>query len=731
MHTHFLQRHPLTLALVVALLGSQTSVTHAQTVTQPTGGAEQGAPQKKSDSPSGDAAHKVPHKLATVTVHGEGHPEQLQRAPAAISVFTTSEIQNAGIHNVSDFVRYVPNMTYDHSFTIGNSFVTMRGIQQINNADAPVAIVVDGVPENNQSEFRQSLFNIKQIEVLRGPQGALYGRNALAGAIVITTEPPSNTTQGFVQGGIGDHGLQKIEATLSGALVKDVLLYRIAASGESFGGSIRNSYTHQLVDYSKNHYFRAEFDWLPTDHQKLALILNNSQLYGGAIYDTSFQNPQPSNTNIFQAPLSNTPGNSHRRINGLTLHYTMDGQGAVFDSITGYTNLFLDYYGDLDFCNPITCPAGLFGLGQADQAQVLHVRELSQEFRLSSPDSSPIQWTAGVYALGTYRQLLTLAHVYPPPSLQPFTIVNSNEVDHNFAWAGFGQASIPLSHGNRIGLSLRYDSDHRKQANFYLPSQVRQATFDAWQPKITFSHDIDKTQMVYATAAKGFRSGGFNGIGGAPFGKETLTSFEAGYKSSWLNHRLTFNTDAFYEIDRGYQFFYIDVAAGGAQVIANLNKVDIYGLESSLHWLVQPGWQLFGSLGLLGSRIANVGAISTTLPIKVGNRAPRTEPYNFVLGSQWNFPLGQQYAMFRADVSREGPRTWEPDNLYVMSPVTLVNARFTYFASDRWSVTLWTRNLFNHRYYADFVPAAFSGLGEDIASPAQGRSYGINVRYEF
>lgn len=716
------------MALAVAIMGTHVTVTQAQTALRAESDTQENSTKQHAASGT-NPDHRTPRKLATVTVHGEGHPEQLQRAPAAISVFTNTEIQNAGISNVSDFVRLVPNMTYDHSFTIGNSFVTMRGIQQINNADAPVAIVIDGVPQNNQSEFRQSLFNIRQIEVLRGPQGALYGRNALAGAIVITTEPPSNTTQGFVQAGIGNHGLGKIEGAISGALVKNVLLYSISASGETFGGSIRNSYTHQLVDYSKNNYLRAEFDWLPAANQKFALILNNSQLYGGAIYDTSFQHPQPSNTNVFKLPLSNTPGNSHRRINGLTLHYTLDGSAAVFNSITGYTNLFLDYYGDLDFCNPVTCPAGLFGFGQADQAQVLQVRELSQEFRLSSPDASPIQWTTGVYALDTYRQLLTLAHVYP--TAQPFTIVNSNEVDHNFAWAGFGQVSIPLTHENRLGFSLRYDSDHRQQSNFYLPSQARKATFDAWQPKMTLSHDIDKTQMVYATASKGFRSGGFNGIGGAPFGKETLTSYEVGYKSSWLNQRLTFNTDAFYEIDRGYQFFYIDVAAGGAQVIANLNKVDIEGLESSVHWLVHPGWQIYGSLGLLGSRIASVGPISTNLPIKAGNRAPRTEPYNFVLGSQWNFPLGRQYAMFRADVSRQGPRTWEPDNLYVMSPVTLVDARFTYFGGDHWSATLWARNLFNHRYYADFVPAAFSGLGEDIASLAQGRQYGIDFRYDF
>jgi len=146
---------------------------------------------------------------------------------------------------------------------------------------------------------------------------------------------------------------------------------------------------------------------------------------------------------------------------------------------------------------------------------------------------------------------------------------------------------------------------------------------------------------------------------------------------------------------------------------------------------VQPGWELFGSLGLLGSSIREVGQLNTDLPITKARRVPRSQPYNAVIGSQWNFPLSAYRAMFRFDVQRNGKRTWEADNFHIMDEVTLVNARFTFFGQDRWNLTAWGSNLFNHRYYTDFVSSDFSGLGRDLGFNAPGRRYGLDLRYDF
>src|SRR5690606_25154989 len=120
-----------------------------------------------------------------------------------VTAFTAQTIQDAGIQTTQDFVDLVPNMSLDDSYTYLNTFVVVRGVTQINNADAPVAIVIDGVPQNNQKQFKMNLFDVERIEVLKGPQGALYGRNAIGGAVNIVTRQPSNELEGFAEASYG------------------------------------------------------------------------------------------------------------------------------------------------------------------------------------------------------------------------------------------------------------------------------------------------------------------------------------------------------------------------------------------------------------------------------------------------------------------------------------------------------------------------------------------------
>jgi len=667
--------------------------------------------------------------LDTVIVTSQGRSEELQKAAAPIAVFSEVQIQNAGINTTDDFVRLVPNMSYDTSFTIGNSFISMRGIQQINNADAPVAIVVDGVPQTNQKEFKMDLFDIEQIEVLRGPQGALYGRNAVAGAVVINTKQPGNFADGYVQAGIGSGGLRKIAGSASGPIIQDQLFYRLSLSGNDFDGDFYNAYHGVKANWSRGLDLRGQLKWLLSEHQQIEWRANRSKLRGGAIFDSIFDFNTPENANIWREPISDILGRSDRHIDASSLRYRWEGDALALTAITGYTHIFEDYYGDLDFCNPqVACPGNTTRLGQTDQAQVLKVNQLSQELRLSSAGDARIQWSAGVYMLNTRRKLNTQAFrmEFDPP----LRLVNSNEGNRNRAWAVFGQVQFPLGDMDRLEVSLRFDHDRRRQTNMNTGLQVNAGSWDAWQPKLTWSHDFNETQMFYASAGRGFRSGGFNGIGGIGFRPEILTSYEMGYKSSWLDHRLTFNSAIFYEYDKDYQFFYNNLAAG-AQVIANLARVDIMGLETELNWRVQPGWEVFASLGLLHSEIKETGPLSTPLPITNGRRVPRSEPYNGVLGSQWNFALGEYRGMFRFDVSRNGRRTWEADNAYIRDPVTLVNTRFTFFSNRQWNLTGFVNNLFNHRYYSDFASWPFNTLARDRGSLAAGRRYGIEMRYDF
>jgi len=667
--------------------------------------------------------------LDTIIVTSQGRREELQKAAAPIAVFSEVRIQDAGIETTPDFVRLVPNMQFDQSDTAGNSFVSMRGIQQVNNADAPVAIVVDAVPQNHQREFRMELFDIEQIEVLRGPQGALYGRNAVAGAVVIKTKQPGNLNEGFMQASIGGYGQQKLSASISGPVLEDELFYRLSVSGHEFDGALNNSYRGDKADWMNSHDLRGQLRWLPTQHQQIEWRINNSFLHGGAMKATSMTAGNPVNANTWQEPLTDLFSQSTQRVKSSNLHYRWQGEAMTLTAITGYTQIAENLYADLDYCNPARCPGGFAGLGQVDQDWTLNLYQLSQELRLSSAENAPLQWTTGVYWLNTRRKYHISANALD--LVPPLSLIDNNESNRNRAWAIFGQVQFPLGAADRLEISLRLDRDRRRQSDPDSGQLLQQGSWSAWQPKLTWSHDLTGSQMLYVTAGRGFRSGGFNGVNDPAFKPENLTSYELGHKSTWLDQRLTFNSALFYEYDKDYQFFYVDLAAGGTQTIANLSRVELYGLESELNWRARPGLEVFASLGLLGSSIREVGQLNTDLPIIKGKRVPRSHPYNAVIGAQWNFPLGEYRAMARFDIERNGKRTWEADNFHIMDEVTLVNARFTFFGHRRWNLTAWATNLFNHRYYTDFISTDFTGLGRDLGFHAPGRRYGLDLRYDF
>src|SRR5580700_4074232 len=148
--------------------------------------------------------------LEEIVVTARKREESFQSVPITVAVFTAQEIQSAGIESPRDFVAMVPNMTLVETQNVGNSFITIRGISQARNSEPSVAVLVDGVLESNPYEFSQELFDIQQIEVLKGPQGALYGRDAIGGAIIIRTADPSANFEGSTRVGVGNGPAEKV-----------------------------------------------------------------------------------------------------------------------------------------------------------------------------------------------------------------------------------------------------------------------------------------------------------------------------------------------------------------------------------------------------------------------------------------------------------------------------------------------------------------------------------------
>lgn len=666
--------------------------------------------------------------LEEVVVTAEKREEKLQNVPVAVTAYSETALRDSGVRNTADVLTMTPNVTFDQSFTVGNSFITLRGIEQINNADPPVAVVVDGVPEGNQKQLRMELFDIERVEVLAGPQGALYGRDAIGGAINIITRQPTNDFSGFAVVGGGSGAEKNGIFAASGPIIDDRLLFRVSGEYKDSDGLITNSYLHEKVDFYTSKDVRAKLLWKATDDLKVDLRFAHTDNSGGATYDVAIPNSLSDPSNVQDlAPHADLLGNSELQSEEGTLKADWTLPAGTATWITGWTKLNEKYYGSLGFCNPVDCPGGLFGLGTVSQQQDLDVRLVSHELRFASNADQPLRYLAGAYYLDTHRGLLTQANALDLPG-EP-AIVDSDEFDRNKAYAGFGQLDWDFLTQSTLSVSGRYDKDDRNQTDVADGAQ-REASFDAFQPKATLSQKFDTNQLGYLTYSTGFRSGGFNGIGQLqPFQKELLRNFEVGYKSTWLDQRLTFNAAAFYERDTGFQFFYIDLNQGGAQVIANLNSVALWGAEIETQAVLARDWTAYLNIGLLNSRIL---AVDPTLgvPAAVGNKTPKTVPDKINVGSQKEWSLGGYKAGLRADVEYRGRKYWDTSNVDVMNPVVLVGARAS-LRHGPWEIAFQGRNLLNKYYFEDFNAKAFSGLPENIGWPAQPRSWEGQIRYDF
>jgi iron complex outermembrane receptor protein len=703
---HRFHRHPLSLAAALMLAPTWTL---AQT------------------TPTPDAEAKV----ESVVISAQRRMERLQDVPVAVKAFSARQIEAAGISSTQDFINLTPNMSFDTSFTYGNSFVALRGVTQINNADSPVAVVVDGVPQNNQKQLKMNLFDIERIEVLKGPQGALYGRNAIGGAINIETRRPGEKTEGFVGAGFGEGGSREVSGGVSGTLVDKTVLFRVAGLSKRSDGQITNSFLQQKVDgIDHDNSLRAKLLILPSDGLQIDLRASSTDFSAGATYDSVIRKGNPS---VDVSPRGSLLGYTDGHTDDASIKVDFDFAAVRLTSITGYTKLTERYRGDLDFSNPLDMPGGFLGFGfQAGQGQNLGVRMLSQELRLTSPDNQPLRWIGGLYFLDTKRDLTTHAFIDSNGSLaqwddMPKVIVNNAEGNHNKASALFGQVDVDFSKSTTLSAALRYDRDQRQQTDLNAHSS-REASFSKWQPKLTLTEKYSRDTLAYATVSTGFRSGGFNAPGIADFKPETLTNYEVGYKTVALNGTLMLNTALFASRSKGFQYFLVD-AAKGAQIITNIDRVNLRGLDIDFRWQLAKGLTLDGGLGITDSNIkANAAE-----PATVGHRTPKNVPFKTNLGLQYSVGLGGGISgSLRIDWEHRDKKYWHPDNVAVSPALDLLGLRVGIQGpQDRWSVSLVGRNLGNKQYYADYNSGNYSGLPYDLGWKAQPRWLGLEGKYRF
>ena len=224
-------------------------------------------------------------QLEEVVVTARKRTESMQDVPIAVTVFTSQDIQDAGIERPQDFIGLTPNVSIVDTANAGDTQVTIRGQYSTRDAESSFAYVVDGVLITNPNGFNGELFDIEQIEVLKGPQGALYGRNATSGAILVTTTRPGNEFEGRIGAGVGDDSLVKGNAMVSGPIIQDKLFGRLAVSYRDTDGQYDNKFTgdDDTGNYLEEKNIRGRMIWEPTDRLSLDATASYRDVEAGAI----------------------------------------------------------------------------------------------------------------------------------------------------------------------------------------------------------------------------------------------------------------------------------------------------------------------------------------------------------------------------------------------------------------------------------------------------------------
>ncbi|WDA41948.1 TonB-dependent receptor [Erythrobacter sp. BLCC-B19] len=709
------------------------------------------------------AAQEAP---ADETVADEGivvtalrRSETLQDTPVAVTAFDSQTIENAGIERPADFIALTPNVNLVETQNAGNAFVIIRGITQNRNSEPSVAVIVDGVQQVNPAQFNQDLFDIAQIEVLKGPQGGLYGRNAIGGAIIISTKKPTDEFSGNFTAGIDNGFGYFLRGGVSGPLAEGVK-FRIAGSWYDTDGFIPNTFLGEDADPVQDFSLRGNLlieasDQLTFDVRASVNQLRTQGLYYNIVGDV----------NTIADVEVNNPGQNDRDIYNVALKVEYQGDNAVFTSVSSYDTLKEVLTGDAFDFKPIPDSfffnlfEAIFGPGNGfdlNQSQYLNVKAFSQEVRLASPeDGRAFNWMAGAYLIDTDRFISTgnmidtgngVFPVFRSPSTNPlnpqFSFLSDGQ--DNFAWAVFLNAGYEFSPEFRVDGSLRYDRDRRRQTTLtpqaFLPvvpgvpqaqsGEVRTAVFSDWQPKLTLTYEPTPDLTIYGGYSRGFRSGGFNqtGVGaeavnnaivgvGDLFQAETADTFEIGAKAQLGPVRLA---GAAYTTKSKNSYFFVFLAQSSTQNLGNIPETRINGFELEATAEVLPDFDINAAIGVTDSEIKAFPDATV-----IGNEAPQISRYTINLGAQYAGTISDGVdALVRLDYRRIGKTWWEPFNTTVRQPVDLVDARVGVKLDSGVSVTAFAQNLFDETYNAEFSPGGFVFR----ARPAR---YGIEFGYKF
>lgn len=748
---------------VVMPAWAQAQDAGAQGSPAPAGATAPASPQATVDKAVADSG------FGEIVVTARQRAENLQRVPDSITALGTELIEQKNIKGIKDLSVSIPNMGYSTDLSPASLFINMRGINTFRGSEPGVSVIIDNVQVASAESLSQALNDVQQIEVLKGPQAALYGRNAIAGAINITTKKPTNEFVNRVELGYGNGEDFSMSANSSGALVKDKLFFRIQGDYRKFDGIINNDFLDKKADFLTSKSVRGRLIWEPTSNFTIDARVNYDHLNSGAYYyntavDGNLVAIRDAARNSNLPILSPVLTAARRSLlqSDVVAEYKRDS-GAIIRYVFSYQRLHEEYG------LPGTGAAGNIGLpgnlGMAPiqtigNGQTYLANSYTNELRYISPSNKPFRYTFGIYNLKTkrrdtlpvfvapnnYAQLLTNAASGLPitTGLDPNEPImelpgTTNTRGNNNSLGIYAQVNYDLTPELELTAAYRYDRDRREQTDLN-SGGVAKKTFQAHEPKVSIAWKPGLELMFYGSISRGARSGGFNKIQDPNdpgsfqllFAPETLWNYEVGFKTSLFDRKLIFNGAAFYEDIKDHQeFAFLPNVA--AQIVYNIPKSRIFGLELDTVYHFDRQTQVGLSVGYLDTKITKFdgtdAGFATDIP-GVGRPLPGVYQWQYTTFAQHSADVGRGKLVGRVEWSQKGNLHWFHDGLNKGLTVGLLGGSLSY-QQDAWKLTLWGENLNNKRYYASYQPSSQTGLAVDIAYRALGRRLGAKLGVTF
>ena len=676
--------------------------------------------------------------LDEVLVTAQRRSQRLQDVPVTVTAFGAQQLEESHIVGVQDIITRTPGLSFD-AFPASEPRLFIRGVGSSDRGaggDPSVAVFVDETYLGRPSAIAFDVFDIERVEVLKGPQGTLYGRNVVGGAInVITKAPELTSIAGALEGTVGNFNNREAAGMINLPFAGGTAALRLSGSVRKHDGYATSTVTSGDLEAGDTRSTRAQLLVEPSDTFRVHLTADTTTDRGTGPANHVLFTSRPDRYPLSLDPrksLATIDGRQDRDTYGLRAQVSWDLPFATLSYLGSFRSVDYESYYDFDGSN------GTRGIAGGD---LEHSALTSHELRLLSPAGSRASWVAGLYSYKAETDRITINDTTNFAGNE--RVVQDAKLD---SYAVYGDITYPVSDRLNVVAGLRYTRDDKdyhivnlgpQQFQTVFPLDVTaSASFDAVTWRLGVDYHFRPDHMAYAMVSRGFKSGGFQDAPSSqasaetPFSPEYAIQYELGLKEQFFNKALTWN-NSIYLID--YTDLQTGQTVGLSRITNNAGKATIKGYESSLAWRIGGGFDLGVNYAYTDATFDDFVTVddNNTLINLAGNRLSRTPRNKVTVSPSYSLDLANGGELKATAEYRYESRIYDDNNNQapeIREPSEFVDANAGYTSPDgTWTLSVWGKNLTDER--SRNLQVLFNSTFFVAYNPP--RTYGATLRWNF